>query len=291
MIIRQVCVRMRLSRTELARFAEVSPSTVGRIVAGTLDPTWGMLTRLLDAAGTRFVGDDVRPTGDPAAGAAAALVLDRLLVSLGGRLRQRKPTTAMQSWIDRFERAGFIPHGPETQRFMQAIQVRRMVEIAATVSGPLPRGVPALAVGDARHWREAALQIDEAGFDYAASGLAPALELPDASFHATPRIYVSDPAAVARVLRWPETSPERGVLLMSSDGPELSGITCGHALRLTSLGRAFVDACSAPSDRWRSAGAALQAVLRDRPWDHSPYFSTPSSSRTGNSMTRRRAVP
>jgi predicted transcriptional regulator len=43
-----------LSRTQLARLADVAPSTVTRIEAGQLDPTWSTVQKLMQAAGIKW---------------------------------------------------------------------------------------------------------------------------------------------------------------------------------------------------------------------------------------------
>lgn len=38
-----------ISRAEMARIAQLSPSTIGRLEKGPLDATWGTLTRILES--------------------------------------------------------------------------------------------------------------------------------------------------------------------------------------------------------------------------------------------------
>ncbi|MCZ7427100.1 helix-turn-helix transcriptional regulator [Micromonospora sp. WMMA1949] len=54
-IVRAVRRRADASQRELARFARVHPSTVGRIEAGTLTPSLAMLSRIVGTAGFRLV--------------------------------------------------------------------------------------------------------------------------------------------------------------------------------------------------------------------------------------------
>ncbi|MFF5178596.1 multiprotein-bridging factor 1 family protein [Micromonospora sp. NPDC000316] len=60
---------VRLSQHQMARFAKVSPSTVGRVEAGSLVPSLAVLERLLGAAGLYLVvvdqeGRVVQPMAD-----------------------------------------------------------------------------------------------------------------------------------------------------------------------------------------------------------------------------------
>ncbi|MFI7217545.1 multiprotein-bridging factor 1 family protein [Micromonospora maritima] len=59
-IVRAVRRRADASQRELARFARVHPSTVGRIEAGALVPSLGMLSRIVGTAGFRLVVVDER---------------------------------------------------------------------------------------------------------------------------------------------------------------------------------------------------------------------------------------
>src|SRR5690625_6118510 len=75
-----------ISRAEMARLVQLSPSTISRIEKGTLDPTWGTLTRILESTGLLISADSIVPTGDASAALAGRIVLDRILrTAEGGR--------------------------------------------------------------------------------------------------------------------------------------------------------------------------------------------------------------
>jgi DNA-binding XRE family transcriptional regulator len=70
-IVRAVRRRADASQRELARFAGVHPATIGRIEAGSLTPSLGMLLRIIGAAGFRLVvvdesGQVLKPMRDRA---------------------------------------------------------------------------------------------------------------------------------------------------------------------------------------------------------------------------------
>lgn len=73
-MVKQARLLAGYSRAELARAANVAPSTIGRIETGALDPTWSLLTSVLAAAGYRL-GDTLSSLGDPAAVDAAVQAL------------------------------------------------------------------------------------------------------------------------------------------------------------------------------------------------------------------------
>src|SRR5699024_5616708 len=85
-IVRAIRGELWIQRAQLARLADVSPSTIGRIEKGELDPSCGVLSRILDASGFQIDGEGVRPTGDTSAFIAARRVLD---VFLSGALGSR----------------------------------------------------------------------------------------------------------------------------------------------------------------------------------------------------------
>lgn len=62
-IIKRIRALSGITRKELAELADLAPSTIGRIERGTLDPTWGTLSRILEASGYRLHGDTIVSTG------------------------------------------------------------------------------------------------------------------------------------------------------------------------------------------------------------------------------------
>ena len=70
-ILRRIRASSGVTRRDVARLAGLSPSTIGRIESGTLDPTWGTLRRILDATGFSISGNTVVSSGDVTAAVAA----------------------------------------------------------------------------------------------------------------------------------------------------------------------------------------------------------------------------
>lgn len=83
--------------------SEISPSTISRIEREELDPTWGTLSRILDASGYRISEDSLVSAGDPSAIAAARLVVQSVLA---GSPVEGDPETGR--WIARWVRAGWF---------------------------------------------------------------------------------------------------------------------------------------------------------------------------------------
>lgn len=272
-IVRAIRGELWIQRAQLARLADVSPSTIGRIEKGELDPSCGVLSRILDASGFQIDGEGVRPTGDTSAFIAARRVLD---VFLSGALGSRGELWAQDGWADeqlqaldgpedqhrwweRWRRAGWLSDHP------LAFDVRTMIRAAARISAPGRLSTPGLVVDVGRRWRDLALRIDEAGLDYAVSELAPGLEHPGSGLARIPRIYVSDPGAVASVLRLREATPGTGVPLVTTHGIELEAVHEGCAIRFTSPAQAIMDALVDGDDGGETGNASrlLHSLLLD----------------------------
>lgn len=88
-----------LGRAQMAGLAGVSQSTVLRIERGDMDPTFTMLSRLLNVAGFEL-GTNLEPISDVSATAAARSVID--------------PSSGLRSfpgvdeWLDRWRRARYL---------------------------------------------------------------------------------------------------------------------------------------------------------------------------------------
>src|SRR5699024_9958806 len=143
-------------------------------------------------------------------------------------------------WWVRWHRAGWLSDHPLSG------DVETMILAAARISAPGRLTMPGIVVGAGRRWRDLALRIDEAGFDYAVSELAPGLEHPGSGLAQVPRIYVDDPGTVASVLRLREAAPGTGVPLVATSGVELEAVHQGFAIRLASPAQAIMDALVDP---------------------------------------------
>ncbi|QIM17594.1 helix-turn-helix transcriptional regulator [Leucobacter coleopterorum] len=81
-IVKRIRSTNGITRKELAELAALSPSTVGRIERGEIDPTWGTLTRLLASTGYQINGDSLVSAGDASAVAAAQPLLSAVMTAL-----------------------------------------------------------------------------------------------------------------------------------------------------------------------------------------------------------------
>ncbi|ASK65508.1 hypothetical protein CFK39_06315 [Brachybacterium avium] len=260
-----------ITRADLARLCGVSPSTVGRIEKGELDPTWGTFTRILESSGFMLHGEWIVPTGDASAAVAARFVLDRVLDHVLARGSSTPTETSaptgpailaaldgpaeLQAWWQRWHRAGWLSDAPTT------MGIKFLSHHASVVSREGRAAMPRLVVGEGRRWRDLVLRIDEAGFTYAVSDLTTALESPSAGLTDSPRIYVSDLSMVASVLRLESSPSGRGIHLVSAEWPELEDIVVGDGICFTSVGQAIMDNLTGDEAERRNSDRTLSQLM------------------------------
>lgn len=91
-IVKRIRALSGITRKELAELADLSPSTVGRIERGEVDPTWETLSRLLSATGYQISGDTIVSAGDTSAVAAARPWISAALDAIEASTRAFTPT-------------------------------------------------------------------------------------------------------------------------------------------------------------------------------------------------------
>lgn len=264
-----------ISRAEMARLVQLSPSTISRIENGTLDPTWGTLTRILESTGFLISADSIVPTGDASAALAGRIVLEHILSTAeGGRdpveefdlesldeveldaRRSDIAPEAVQAWLERWRRAKWLRSNPHIDDLM------KIPTVAGVTSTLALRKVQRLSVGDRRQWRELALRIDEAGFGYAVSGLIAPPRAPDTPALTAPTIYVHDPSAVAIHQGWEESPTGLGMHLIGAQGLELEGTVTDHGIRYASPAQALMDGfCGSRADVEAAENALFRILL------------------------------
>ncbi|MDF2444064.1 MAG: hypothetical protein JWR01_2267, partial [Subtercola sp.] len=159
-----------LTRTQLARMADVSPSTVTRIEAGELDPSYSMWEKLLNAAGYRATST-IESLGDATAVAAAREILTGENFDL----------PATDAWKSRWKRAGMT-----SARSLPAIALQ------AAVASPLRTRAGLRYAAYDRPWQQIVGELRAQGIRYAVSGLNAARGGDRLSGSAWPVIYVDD---------------------------------------------------------------------------------------------------
>ncbi len=297
-IVKRIRALSGITHQELAELAELSPSTIGRIERGTLDPTWGTLSRILEATGYRISGDTLISAGDPTAIAAARPVLESLLESYRGAFSATGsetlgPTTegvnavtrdvgrpvsegaiettqdtsesspaivdtateTIARWLGRWARAGWLSEKADADDMVTlAVSAGNAAKIAH-------RNVPRRIVVADDGWRTLVRRLGEAGIDYAVSGLVATREDRATAAVVNPVIYVADPSRVVEELGLEETTPGRGVLLISPGSDELARVDVDGGIRFVSRAQGVLDAFAGSGREPDKAEDALRHLL------------------------------
>jgi len=294
MIVKRLRALSGITRKELAELADLSPSTIGRIERGTLDPTWGTLSRILEATGYRISGDTVVSAGDSTAIAAARPVLESFRESYRNTLSEiasdalapistalnaasrdvgrslaegmmavLAPTFALadgaadtkSQWIARWTRAGWLSEKADAEDMVTlAVSAGNAAKIAR-------RNVARRFVIPAGGWRALASQLGDAGIDYAISGLLATREDRATATAVNPVIYVRDPSQVVEALGLEETTPGRGVQLIAPQGDELTRVEVDGGIRFVSRTQGVLDAFAGSGREPDKAEDALRHLL------------------------------
>jgi transcriptional regulator with XRE-family HTH domain len=296
-IVKRVRALSGITRKQLAELADLSPSTIGRIERGTLDPTWGTLTRILDATGYGIDGDTVVSMGDPTAIAAARPVLEALFESSRGTVPSTASEvldtmTALAKTATPVER--FVVDGAKSTSGAGSAPPAVTVDRAADImnrwlarwarAGWLSEGADAddvvtlaISAGNAGKiarrnvarrvviaddgWRELARRLGEAGIDYAVSGLVATRDDRATAMAVNPVIYVEDPSRAVEELGLEETTPGRGVLLIAPAGDELERVQVDGGVRFVSRAQGVLDAFAGSGREPDKAEDALRQLL------------------------------
>jgi transcriptional regulator with XRE-family HTH domain len=286
-IVKRVRALSGVTRKELAELAGLSPSTIGRIEQGALDPTWGTLSRILEATGYRINGDTVVSAGDQTAITAARPVLESLLALASTAMADAlAPTRAVTNsaerdisrplademaiptrvalapamevfqqpagpivnqWLDRWARAGWLSDRADAD---DAVNVAVAAGNVARRNVTAPNG-----------WRALAQRLDEEDIDYAVSGLIAARPDRATATAVSPVIYVDDPSLVVSRLGLEEAAPGRGVLLIASNDDELTRTEVDGGIRFVSRAQGVLDAFAGSGREPDKAEDMLRSLL------------------------------
>ncbi|GGH51232.1 helix-turn-helix domain-containing protein [Microbacterium album] len=263
-IVKRVRALTGVTRKELAKLAGLSPSTIGRIEQGALDPTWGTLSRILEATGYRINGDAVVSAGDPTAITAARPVLEALLApvtaALTGALaptegNQPTASSVVNQWLGRWARAGWLSERAD------ADDVVSVAVAAGNASKIARRNVARRNVAAPDGWRALAQRLGEENIDYAVSGLIAARPDRATATAVSPVIYVDDPSLAVTRLCLEEVAAGRGVLLIAPGGDELARVETDGGIRFVSRAQGVLDAFAGSGREPDKAEDTLRSLL------------------------------
>lgn len=136
------------------------------------------------------------------------------------------------------------------------------VAVAAGNAGKTARRSAARSsVQAADGWRALAHRLDEAGIDYAVSGLVAARRDRATARAMRPVIYVDDPSATVRRLDLTASMPGQGVLLLAPGYDELSDVEVDADIRFVSQAQGMLDAFAGAGREPDKAEDLLRAML------------------------------
>jgi transcriptional regulator with XRE-family HTH domain len=264
-IVKRVRALSGVTRKELAELAGLSPSTIGRIEHGALDPTWGTLSRILEATGYWISGDTVVSTGDQTAIIAARPVLESLLASsiaaIAPASTSMNATTrdisrsVVDEWLGRWARAGWLSDRADVDDVVS-------VAVSAGNAGKIARrNVARRNVVAPDGWRALARRLEEAGIDYAVSGLVAARPDRATARAVSPVIYVTDPVLAVASLGLEETAPGRGALLIAPGEDELTRVEIDGGIRFVSRAQGVLDGFAGSGREPDKAEDTLRSLL------------------------------
>ncbi|GGM62645.1 helix-turn-helix domain-containing protein [Microbacterium saperdae] len=294
-MVKRVRALSGVTRKELAQLAGLSPSTIGRIEQGALDPTWGTLSRILESTGYRINGDTVVSAGDQTAITAARPVLESLLtpaatamadalaparaimnaaardisrslademaaatrVALAPTMEmfQQAASSVVNQWLGRWARAGWLSDRTDAD---DAVSVAVAAGNACKIAR---RNVARRHVVAPNGWRTLARRLDEEGIDYAVSGLIAARPDRATATAVSPVIYVDDPFLAVTRLGLEETVPGRGVLLIAPGDDELTRVEIDGGIRFVSRAQGVLDAFAGSGREPDKAEDTLRSLL------------------------------
>lgn len=224
-IVKRIRMTEGLTRADLAKLADVSPSTVGRIEKGELDPTWSTLQKLLSATGLVISGNTVISAGDASATTAARALLE-------GR-----PESVSSAWVQKWARAGWAKLSSPEDVLALAVVAGNAAKFARRPRRPLYVRMP-----NQTRWQELPEALGRAGEKYAISGLVATAPDRATAPAAAPIVYVRDPRDIVNRFGLQEVAPLQGTMLVAPSADEMENTEVDNGLWFVTRAQAMLDA-------------------------------------------------
>lgn len=293
-IVKRVRALSGITRKELAELADLSPSTVGRIERGEVDPTWGTLSRILSATGYQISGGTIVSAGDTSAVAAARPWISAALEALEANTYAFTPALVSSAqemaaatvinnvknwseiwgsalknftvslpvlpsvttdWWERWQRAGWLKDGAAADDLVT-------LAISAGNAAKISRRSGLQRVVDAPDgWQSLARMLSDAGVDYAVSGLVATRDDRTVADANLPVFYVEDPVDIESRFSLSPAAPGRGVLLVEGSGGELDDVEVEDEIRFVPRSQAILDALAGSGREPDKAESELRKLL------------------------------
>ena len=261
-IVKKIRSEGGITRKELAQLADVSPSTIGRIERGEMDPTWGTVQKILTSTGYQINGKSVVASGDTSAIRAASAVFEPMF----NRTFASTVEKAMKPWVDNWQSTNrqWTERWKRTGWLADSAGVDDLVAIAVSAgnAGKVARRAGArIPVEVEGGWRTLVDRLKENDIDYAVSGLVATRQDRSDQTAGAPFIYVSDPQAIVDDLGFDRARPGQGVLLLKAGAGELEESETEGEVQFVPRSRALLDAFSGPGRDPDKAEDLLRSLL------------------------------
>ncbi len=261
-IIRKIRSEGGITRKELAQLADVSPSTVGRIERGEMDPTWGTMQKILTSTGYQINGRSIVSSGDIAAIRAASAVFDPMFKRIFASTVENAMTSwidnwrsANEQWTDRWKRTGWLAEEATTDDLVA-------IAVSAGNAGKIARRTGARIPVDVEGgWRSLVDRLKDNDIDYAVSGIVATRQDRSDQTAGAPFIYVNDPQGIIEDLGLDRARPGQGILLLTADADALTQSETEGEVQFVPRSRALLDAFSGPGRDPDKAEALLRSLL------------------------------
>jgi DNA-binding XRE family transcriptional regulator len=250
------------TRKELARLADVTPSTIGRIERGEMDPTWGTMQKILTSTGYQINGRSVVSSGDTSAIRAASAVFEPMF----RRTFASTVENAMTSWVDNWKSTNkqWTDRWKRTGWLVEEAKVDDLVAIAVSAGNAAKvarRDGARIPVEVEGGWRSLIDRLKESDIDYAVSGIVATRPARSDQTAGTPFVYVNDPQSIVDDLGLERARPGQGVLLLKAGDGELEQAEIEGGIQFVPKSRALLDAFSGPGREPDKAEDLLRALL------------------------------
>ena len=250
-----------LSQTALAKMANVAPSTVSRIERGDIDPTWSVMSRLMESSGYQSQSV-LKSSGDIDAVVAARTVLGEYVLA--------DASEAVRAWIDRWTRAGFV------DAFSGVPNVEKVCLQAGIAARLFSRKNDEISLVYDRSWQTIVTSLKENGVKYAVTGIAATSPTRVDDGAAWPIIYVENlNTAVEASGMTEQVTLGPSVSFIEFDSVSGSGLVDDNGFMFVSPAQALVDSYAGPG-RMPDQADAVAASWQDQ-LALSPHHPTSSN--------------
>lgn len=239
-----------LSRADLARLANVAPSTVGRIESGDLEPTWAVMNRILEAAGYNPLGE-LTPSGDNSVVRAARVALGEIPAANAGPVEL--------SWLERWRRARLL-----NDEF-QARQIDKLGAQAGIAAPIYSRPTERVSVVYDQSWQAVTAKLRAANIGYAVSGITATSPTRATDGAAWPLLYVDGLSNAIAAANLTIAPPGSGavITLMQFDDTSSTGTVTEDDETWVSAGQALIDSYAGPG-RMADQAESVAAIWQTR---------------------------